>query len=93
VASGYVRFPTGSRLYCRFVKGFRWLFAAALAVLVAVSATAAVGRPYADNQRNWMIISAVLSGLALVALLFMRPVLPGARKFIRSIVNEWRTPE
>jgi hypothetical protein len=82
-----------SRLYCRFMKALRWLFAAALAMLVAASATAAVGRPYADNQRNGMIINAVLAGLALAALLLARPVLSGARKFVRAIVSEWRTRE
>jgi uncharacterized membrane protein HdeD (DUF308 family) len=75
------------------MKGLRWLFAAALALLVAASATAAVGRPYADNQRNWMITSGVLSGLALAALLLSRPVLSGAREFARAIVSEWRTRE
>lgn len=75
------------------MKSLRWLLAAALVVLVAVLATAAVDRPYADNQRNWLIIAAVLSGLALTAVVLVRPVMSGARKFVGAVIGEWKTRE
>lgn len=71
------------------MKRLRRLLAAALVVPVVVLATAAVNRPYADNQRNWLIIAAVLSGLALTAVVLVRPVMSGARK----VIGEWKTRE
>jgi hypothetical protein len=73
------------------VKSLRWLLAAALGALLAAFATAAVNRPYADNQRNWLIIAAVLSGLALAAGLLLRSVMSGAREFVRAVISEWKT--
>jgi len=70
------------------MKSLRWLLAAVF-FPVAVFATAAVNRPYADNQRNWLIIAAVLSGLALTAVVLARPVM----KFVGAVIGEWRTRE
>lgn len=68
------------------MKGLRWLLAAALTIILMICATAAASRPYADNQRNWLVIGAVLSGLGLTALLLTRPLLSGAR----AIADEWK---
>ncbi len=68
------------------VKGLRWLLAAVLSVLLVGLATAAADRPYADNQRNWLIMVAVLLGLALAVVLLAGLLLGGAR----AIVSEWK---
>jgi hypothetical protein len=64
----------------------RWLLAGALALSVATSGAAAASRPYADNQRNWLIVAAVLSGLALAVVVLARPLAAGAR----AVVSEWK---
>ncbi|MCY7363722.1 MAG: hypothetical protein LH469_00110 [Frankiaceae bacterium] len=54
-----------------------------LSFVLATAVTAAATRQYADNQRNWLVIAAVLAAFALAALLFARPV-------GRAIFEEWR---
>lgn len=76
----------GNRRYRRFMKALRLLLAAMLTFILAVLATAAVVRPYADNQRNWLVMGALLAGLALAALLLARPLRTGAR----ALADEWK---
>lgn len=56
------------------------LVAAALALVVA-----AVVRTYADNQRNWLVVGAVIAGLAGLALLAQSPLV----HFWRTVRSEW----
>lgn len=67
----------------------RWLVAAMLAGTVVLLGTAAALRPYADNQRNWLVIGALLAGLAPVALLCARPL----RAAARATAEEWKPRE
>lgn len=60
-----------------------------LVCTVALLVTAAALRPYADNQRNWLLIGALLAGLALVALLGARPL----RVAARAVAKEWKPRE
>ena len=79
--------PTrGSRHFPRPVMRLRWLLAAALALALAAFGAAAASRPYADNQRNWLIVAAVLSGLALAVIVLARSLAAGAK----AVVSEWK---
>ena len=64
----------------------RWLLADALALALAAFGAAAASRPYADNQRNWLIVAAVLSGLALAVIVLARSLAAGAK----AVVSEWK---
>lgn len=61
-------------------------------VLVAVAIALAVAarvRPYADNQRNWLVIGAITAVLAALAMLASTSALHGLREFWRKVRNEW----
>jgi hypothetical protein len=66
----------------------RLLALALIGVSIALGFVALV-RPYADNQRNWLVLGAVMAGLSAAALLLSGPLLGGAREFARSIRSEW----
>ena len=73
----------------RSVGTLRWLVAATLGGTFALLGTSAVLRPYADNQRNWLVIGALLVGVALAALVFARPL----RSTAMAIADEWKRRE
>jgi len=57
---------------------------ALLGMATALGLTALM-RPYADNQRNWLVLGAVLAAVAATALLVSRPF----REFAARIRSEW----
>lgn len=61
-------------------------------MLAVVLAVAALLRPYADNQRNWLVVGAVSAGLAAVATAAVGGVSAvgrGVRVFWRAVRAEW----
>ena len=65
------------------------LLAVALSAVAAVLCTAAVLRPYADNQRNWLVAGSVAAGAGALALLCSRSTVGALGSFWRAVRDEW----
>ena len=66
------------------VQALRWVLTTALAGVCAACSLLAARRPYADNQRNWLVVTAALAALALAAPLLLRLVAAGGRTLLRE---------
>lgn len=71
---------------CACREGFSPFALDAVALALTV---AALVRPYADNQRNWMVVAAVITGLAALALLASSSLGHGLGHFWRTLRSEW----